>query len=137
MSDKQTIEALIERLEKATGPDRELDAEIFIEVTPGVKDAGRIDRDGGVVGWWPKDGPYESARITPDYTSSIDAALTLVPEGAVWTLEASRAWVRILDGDDVSEFQAGFNGREAEATALALCIASLRARISNSMKEGG
>lgn len=71
---------LVERLCAATGPSRELDAEIFIAVTPGVKEAGRIDRLGGLVGWWPKDAPYHSAVEVPQYSSSLDAAMTLIGE---------------------------------------------------------
>lgn len=119
---------LIERLERATGASRELDAEIFIAVTPGVAEAGRIDRSGGCVGWWPKDGPYQSAQDSPRYTASLDAALTLVPEGAQWSLEADTAWVRVLKAGDVGEFQGGFNQRDGKCTALAICIASLKAR---------
>lgn len=72
------LPALLERIKAADGPSRELDAEIFIRFTPGVADAGRIDRDHGVVGWWPRDNGYQAAREVPSYTYSIDTALALV-----------------------------------------------------------
>ena len=67
------MKELIERLEDATGPDRELDAEIARLVTGrGVTVAPlsgpRYDGDGEPV---------------PAYTASLDAALTLMPRGAV------------------------------------------------------
>lgn len=77
---KATLLELADRVEKASGPDRELDGKIFIAVTPSVSDAGRIDQMGGVVGWWPKGKPYQSAREVSAYTASLDAAMTLVPD---------------------------------------------------------
>lgn len=113
---------LIERLETAEGPSRDLDAEIFVQVTPGVLDAGRIDCIGGLVGWWPRDAPYQSAREVPKYTSSLDAALTLIPDELTWYVDAgcfSCIW-RVSD-------RKHFGARAASPT-LALCAAALKAR---------
>jgi hypothetical protein len=129
---------LIARLEKATGPSRELDAAIFIKVTPGVKEAGRIDvdKDRGVVGWWPKDAPYQSARDVPAYTASLDAAMTLVPEGWSWCVfsevRMGPELVRIGLAK-VETFARCFGSGKgftcpAATPALALCIAALKAR---------
>jgi hypothetical protein len=88
------IKALIERLEKATGPDRELDAAIW---------AATLPRDGvGIDGYGLPDGahyeyrPCEDGRVemlvslngergvtranrpSPEYTASLDAAVALV-----------------------------------------------------------
>lgn len=101
---------LIERLEKATGPDRELD------------DAIRV-----ACGFPPK--PW-------NYTASLDAALTLVPARAQWTLEQDAAWVRMLSDDDVDEFQGHLFGREGNCTAIALCIAALKARMASHQSAG-
>ena len=106
---------LIERLEKALGPDRELDEAIVIEV-PVTNGFLQPDRHGG----------FEVLH----YTASIDAALTLVPTAAIWTLEPDAAWVRQLSADDVDEFQGHLSGRGGKCTAIALCIAALRARTS-------
>lgn len=75
----EVLSGLRERLAVSTGPDREIDADIFIALSGEVPiDAGRIDRLGGMVGWWPLDSHYESAREVPRYSGSIDAALALV-----------------------------------------------------------
>ena len=77
---------LIERLEKATGPDRELDAAIWLATTPGATrrqwsythTATGMDCD--------VDETRDSAGAlitVPEYTASLDAALTLMPRGAV------------------------------------------------------
>ena len=68
---------LIERLEKATGPDRQLDHDIALATgwaqsfsgATGTSPAGLISPDGNY---------HYSAR---PFTASIDAALTLVPDG--------------------------------------------------------
>ncbi len=63
---------LIERLEKATGPDEILDRDIAFEIgTYSAPDRGDPE------GHWPA------------YTGSLDAAMALVPEGYAWRL---RSW---------------------------------------------
>jgi len=113
------LNPLIQCLEKATGPDRELDNEIYTEVlrTQIIKPGQR---------------PLTSDReYTPQYTASIDAALTLVPEGwrvyqlgqradywcaSIFTvkphLAPTTSWARV----------------HAATPALALCIAALKAK---------
>jgi hypothetical protein len=61
---------LAERCEAATGPDRELDTEIYITVKP----------DGNAP--W---GTLVAASRHPDrgFTASLDAAMSLVPEGVI------------------------------------------------------
>jgi hypothetical protein len=66
---------LITRLKALTGPSREIDAEIALEVHPWLRDCPRDDRDGDP-GWMTKDGRTYASR----YTASIDAALTLAPK---------------------------------------------------------
>ena len=69
--------------------------------------------------------------FAPDFTTSLDAAMTLVPEGCDVTLEwwtdingklKARADVRSADGDRV------YHGRTMPSAALALCTAALEAR---------
>jgi len=68
------------RLQSATGPNRELDAGIAL--ANGWTERRREDLQGPYTRWHgPKGQDYPNA---PRYTESIDAALTLVPEGAVW-----------------------------------------------------
>ena len=123
---------LAKQCEAATGPDRGLDGRIFIAITPGVAEAGRIDQNDGVVGWWPKDAPYQAAREVPRYTGSLDAALTLVPtEYASWVSMgvgcAGRFSTFLRRYDDI-----GTRHNEAKASAgsfaLSVCAAALRAR---------
>jgi len=66
MIEREALLALAERVEKLIGPDREVDAEIA-----------------DAVHW---DDPItfsDDARLLP-YTASLDAAMTLVPEGWNW-----------------------------------------------------
>jgi hypothetical protein len=95
------LSGLAERVKRATGPDRELDAAAFNAASDQVarwnrralqlpleKRRGRYD-DGWVSVYAGKglDDPY--AEDLPRYTASIDAAMTLVPEG--WSFEVRRS----------------------------------------------
>jgi hypothetical protein len=74
---------------------------------------------------------WEATRLTDGrqwvrFTTSLDAAVTLVPEGAqevVIRVFPSGAYVRITTTDGVV-----YAHGEAKATSLALCAAALRAR---------
>ena len=138
-----TLSELIERLEKATGPDRELDE--------------RIGGAAGVSICWPwtdQDGRYIPRIDVPRYTASLDAALTLVPEGPWMTAIAGpwryaahhpRAgqdnWECALTTEDVGEWCIGdygdgdTSGKGANA-AIAVCIASLKARARTGGEDG-
>lgn len=131
MSDLST---LIARLERATGPDRELDVLIF-KSRPDLVDErhcvswcrmeGRTDltRDDFIAAW------------APEYTASLDAALTLVPKG--WALyridqyndRENPAWgwgvkLRCYERPD-----SGMSiGESRHSIAHALVIAALKAR---------
>jgi len=119
MSDTATLLALAERCEQAAEPDRELDAEIAVALF------------GGEIIWktanWTMDqyptrrfknsdyiGGYQSSGILT-YTESIDAAVTLVPEGCGWMVMKNVAKV-------------GRGPKRGATPALALCAAALRAR---------
>lgn len=93
---------LITRLSKLDAPDREVDAEIYILFNIPAERAGRIDYSNGMVGWWPKDGPYVSAVTVPAYTASVDAVIALaerVLPGWYWGITQGD------DGEDATEFQ--------------------------------
>lgn len=111
--------------EKAICSSRDLDGLIFIAITPGVANAGRIDQMGGVVGWWPRNAPYQSARDVPAYTRSLDDAASLIPEGHDWILE------HVNDGMTIGA-RVGHNDLDrtswGETPALALAAGALRAR---------
>ncbi len=114
------MKSLIERLAEATGPDSALDQEIMWAV-------GDYENLGG---WWRKHKvtgkqerfQYESA---PEYTKSIDAAMTLLPKGFHATISTYN-WVWVSNPD--AEIQA--EAKHNEQPAIALCIASLRALTS-------
>lgn len=112
---------LAERCEKAEGPDRELDAGIALAI--GWRDCipcafnGVKHRMGGILN-------------APAYTASLDAAMTLVPEGYHWQAgvgieteyghrDKAYAWCSQEDCGELSV---------AATPALALCAAALRAR---------
>ena len=121
---------LIARIESADGPDRELDAEIFIaachptwriqtecKLFPEQVQTGRIQKPDGC-GW----------RNAPAYTASIDAALTLAPEG--WHMSVHTTVGALLQGSAaVRDRDGGPSFASAASTpALALAAAALKAR---------
>lgn len=134
---------LLAALEAATGPGRELDAAIWLAIhRPNYKYPRQV------MNRTPSSYAEAVERHTvsvdrgitaPAYTASLDAALTLVPEG--WFLDGLREGrKRITYATDrheplgwfQSELQYIDGGRlireRAKSFALALCIAALRAR---------
>lgn len=139
------IESIIGRLEKATGPDREIDGEI--EAALGAPSFTRFDlaegyhwefeADGmaGEVSAFSVLGNKTSRRQkrfqAPVYTASVDAALTLLPEGFKWKLGYSRHVPCVAELVDYSDRAAGqFVGECDSNHAVALTLAALRARLS-------
>lgn len=103
------MQDLIKRIEAASGPDREINAEILLMI--GGKKRG--------MDWW-----IEFAyigRAIPAYTASIDAAMTLVPEGEIWAIDYLRSPKTVAR-------VGAFNQGSAATPALALCAAALKAR---------
>jgi hypothetical protein len=95
---------IIARLEKATGPDRELDRAIWF----------------GVGNQFPH---------TPEYTASMDAALLLMPPHHRWKIGCGHYVQYIAEVQDNSRRDRGWYVGECDSTpATALCIAALRAR---------
>ena len=126
---------LVERIEAATGLDRELDAAIAAALRIGTehdwarnypkwegRSDGRVHLE--------KHGPSFAA---PTYTASIDAAMTLVPEG--WSVDLSLPGP--FDGMPYAKLMSlernpyglgeSIKGK-APTPALAICAAALRAR---------
>lgn len=129
---------LLDRLTNATGADRELDVEIWLTVTDGSyrkkwnythSATGRVcemdetrDKFGHLV-------------LVPAYSESIDAAMSLVPEGRAIRREylpsaswPHRVWIyrdAFMPLDDGSR-----RPMLGKTEALALCIAALKARAS-------
>jgi hypothetical protein len=152
------IADLVARLEKASGPDRELDADIAIAVFATVNTEDDLvyarKRSPGNDATHPghyfiKSRSGAQAHSAPHYTASVDAALTLVPEG--WrfdisnrapTPHAGRAYIHNgeliyagVGGTRNPRYQAFEN--TAASPAIAICIAALRARASQATEEVG
>lgn len=128
---------LAERCEKATGPDRSFDEAIAEQREPGLfcRDGhGRLRKNlhGTVLM------PQWDLWQAPNYTSSLDAAVMLVPEGysytaGYWTFKrAGRASVWIVAENETREVWTV----DAATPALALCAAALRARYAQSREKG-
>lgn len=135
-----SLTELAERCEKAEGPDRELEYAIWDALNPPRIVDAELPRDFGRL-----PGVKEPERYAPDYTSSLDEALTLVPEGWAWNL-ANHDTALLGAGDPKKAFGACLAAPEmkggpepwtedrdvfnsdAATPALALCAAALRAR---------
>lgn len=86
MTDKATLLALAERVEKADGADRELDCRIYAEMQEWrfIKVMHR-QKEGHFYAFRTSDGD-KTVLLAPFYTRSLDASMALVPE---------RCWVRM------------------------------------------
>jgi hypothetical protein len=111
-----TMKELAERCEQATGPDRLLDGEIWREAH-GLTIYDVLTPEG------------EISVSVPYLTASLDAAMTLVPEGRGLIYKRhgiKNVWrVQIHSGDETT-----FIEGDAATPALALCAAALKARAS-------
>lgn len=115
---------LSDRVERLEGPDREIDGLIMQALNPErdfheFEDClGMRDLEDGMAFEMPK-----------PYTASLDAAMSLLPEGCTWNLSVGRvAIVQVTDctgGPTVAppDFEA-----TAATPAIALCAAALKAR---------
>jgi hypothetical protein len=132
------LEEFALRCEQATGADRELDCAIAVglglaEVIElrGAPAWATRNSDGGLN--IPGNAPD---MLVKDYTASLDAAMTLVPEGGDgwgWAIryysELSRkAHGEVWERDNADPTEGDYHRSAAAAPALALCAAALRAR---------
>ena len=110
MTDPTTLLALADRCEQAAVPDAGLDLAIWTSLldTPGFRPPS----------------PWRT-----DYTASLDAAVTLAPEGCDWHVQANPSvgacWASV--GGPIKQ-RISSDVRKAATAALALCAAALRAR---------
>lgn len=124
--------ALADLVEKLTGPDRDLEAEIWLACTPGAtrnkwsyvhKATGRectVDETRDAT---------NRLIIVPEYTTSIDASLTLLPEGWLWSAGVCRRENHASVGSEIGTVEGELIFETFGATApLALLAAILRAR---------
>lgn len=128
---------LASRVEALEVPDRTIDCAIFATVRPGIfgDDAvmyARLDWTRNRGDWlWLRD------QGMPAYTASLDAAMTLVPDGWEWTL--FHGGVVSLKPDVAfcrhRETDAGTRA-DAATPALALTAAALRTMIAKAVEDG-
>lgn len=136
-SKRSRLIALVERCEQVTGPSRELDEEI-------AKASGWCWcwRDG----YWqpPNDGPRWYGGDPPEWSESVDAALTIKSDVSyeisgprkylnIPTVVPNRWHVKVWSGPE-------FHAKEYDAwgatLALALCAAALRALAAQEKDDG-
>jgi hypothetical protein len=126
---RMTLMELAKRLEAATGPDRELDGGIAALDHPEVQ-CVTIGPDHRREDWVyiDRSTAAPSSRPVPRFTASLDAAMSLVPEG--WRVrdfgDWEDRWLLTLMNEDTCETVESRSGRGRPA--LALCAAALRAR---------
>lgn len=121
--------ALAKRCEALTEPDRELDAEIACFLNDRSVQHDIVD--GAVLGRSNKP-PHDICIVNwaPRFTASLDAAMTLVPEGHLWIMDSwsSDAWSAGIwkSGSGCWTVNANRNRRQ-RTPSLALTAAALRA----------
>lgn len=111
---------LVERCEKAAGPDQELD----LVICRRVMNSEPLGHAAGLPDEALKD--CISSLLVPRYTASLDAAMSLVPEGWVWRV-GKTGWAHLIGDREV--------WTDAATPALALCAASLGALASEARDE--
>jgi len=132
MSERATLEALLARVLNGEGPDRELDGEIALAFGIVSSRSGNffyghkhysvmvLDRD-----YYDHDG---NAPELPPFTGSLDAALTLVPEGCEWLRKTPQTMTVYRVPDDLKEWARHIDSHAA-TPARALIAACLKARM--------
>jgi hypothetical protein len=132
-----SLTALASQVESASGPDHELDAAIEIAVHGFPEDAYAKRYPS-----WPNDRTEFILQWTGcNWTSSLDAAMSLVPEGFMWRVQAWPDGVNeaILErgAGDFGAIDARHTGKFSVTPALALCAAALSARAALASNSGG
>lgn len=143
MTDPEKLAALAERCEAASGPDRELDAEIgsVMRWQPYGPDhwANASDLEfRPTAGGWMRCQRGDDASLAwpaPLYTASLDAAMSLVPDECL-----AQVW-RGLDGEGSATCsplkRINLPRIFAATPAIALCAAALRALAKESDNANG
>ncbi len=146
------LSEIIERLERATDPSRDLADDVLLACGWSVIEFGALDNPSHE--WL---APDESTTYVggdhPNPLASLDAAVSLVPEGMMYglagpwvytadhedeTKRGRQIWeAAVDDGDnfcgDIESLTDFDNSGQGPTPAIALCIASLKAR---AVKEG-
>ena len=128
---------IIERLEKANGPNPQLDYEIaFFEGWTRYTDEDDPVFVGKVSTWWaePDETDWSTSAHPPFYTASLDAAVALVermlPDAEIELIfrqdREQPQWYAGV-GEDLCDVPNCFNGLPAQQAPIALLIALFRA----------
>lgn len=143
-----TLTELRDALRKATGPSIALDVRLFLALQDKqimvIDDASeRFPRPHQYVSArsiWNDDWRHWESRTQvegvareldcPAYTASIDAAVTLVPEGWVYTINAFRDWADAYLMNEDQEIVRLRPGTHPATPALALCLARVEYEIA-------
>jgi hypothetical protein len=137
MGDKYA--GILERLEGAVDGGRELDVLVLEAVDPQQFSETYWNTRSSLSHDLPKEQKDITARQRmrpPPYTTSLDVALQLVPEGATWELTSEpSACINLLDGRFLIKEDTEVYGHAA-TPALSMCIAALRARQAIEDREG-
>ena len=112
LADPNDIPALIAALQDAAVGSREMDERIAL-----------------YVGWAVQPDGQAQAGM-PAYSTSLDAAMTLVPDGRTWCINSPPLW---LENGLFRANVINVSGHQCDAAtpALALCCAALRSKIPN------
>ena len=148
------IAKLIADLEKAEEGSRELDARIWADTVCTPADFRKYtfsegcmfeyepDAIGDVRFWVTSPGGDRQPHgiyPSPEFSTSIDAALTLVPEHMIWKMfndfPGDVFWAIVTDFDDGEFTEHRSHACPTPTPALALCIAALKARDSLRARE--
>lgn len=136
------LRALADRVERAKGADTALDADIMLAKHPELASWDCVTYPGGKHPFFADRSDPEGANVVSPlaFTASLDAALTLVPEGCDWLarsdhIEGGYGHVT-LQGISPNELPHASLGQAYAATpALALTAAALRARAEEAPHE--
>lgn len=139
----EDIQRLVERIEAASGLDRELDREIMLAVGYRYEERniGCRYEDGTVALDWvyvdPKTDKWRSTHPL-EFTSSIDAAMTLVQADWFWRVghDGEGADPSLFRADIGEPVSFGFVRAVAATPALAITAAALRSRITERQNDG-
>lgn len=125
---------LAERVEKLTGPDREVDGLIACAIFKTVMTDDDLiylspicKSDECAPGtYWLVQRSGRSLQTAPSYTASLDAAMTLVPDGFKWRCGYSRHVPHNAEVVDYNSHKGTFIGESDSNRACALTAAAIR-----------
>ena len=126
MTERAAWEALLARVQEGSGEDRALNADIAVTLGGWQRKWHDSERPHG---WYWRRGDYswtaEMDGYPSDYLGSLDAALTLVPEGWTW----ARFHGGVFECAMLDDRRALFERGAAATPARALIAACIKARM--------